>query len=160
MAHNPYGVPTARIAERTSPGVSWWAATIGAAAGVGVPYLIGSVVSPPIQQWLMTQGQTLDSLARALTQSTGFNVLALVLGAIGSAIGGVVATQLSGSLRIDHAVAAGLIMIAAAALLYFSAFPSPYPVWSQVLGFLIPVPCAVLGAQWYLRRRRAHDELA
>lgn len=157
MQHNPYGVPTARVEDRPQAGISWWAASIGAAAGVGAPYLIGSVVSPPIQQWLLAQGETLDSLARVLTQSTGYNALTVVLGAIGSAIGGYVATQLSGSARVGNAVAAALIMIAAAALLYLSVFPSPYPVWSQILGFLTPIPCAVLGARLY-SRSRADDE--
>lgn len=153
MSHDPYGAPLARVEDASEPGVSWWAALIGAAAGVGTPYLIGSVVSPPIQQWMLAQGATLDSLARAMTGSPGFNVLAVLLGAIGGVVGGHVAARLSGSSHILNAIAAAVIMIAATALLYFSAFPSPYPVWSQILGFLTPIPCAMLGARLYLRGR-------
>jgi hypothetical protein len=145
------GGPDAHVEDHSHPGFSWPAVLIGAATGVGAPYLIGSVVYPLIQQWVMAHGGDLQALSGAMTRSTGFNVLTQFLGALGSVAAGYVAARLGHFFPVAHAVAAALVTMAAAAFLYLGAFPSPYPVWSQILGFATPIPCAVLGAWWFTR---------
>jgi hypothetical protein len=151
MQEDRNGGLSARREDRSTPGFSWLAVLVGAATGVGAPYLIGSVVYPLLQQWVMARGGSLESLAGAMTQSTGFNVLSQLLSAFGGVAAGYVAARLGYFFPAVHAAAAALVMMAAAALLYLGAFPSPYPVWSQILGFVTPIPCAVLGAWLFAR---------
>jgi hypothetical protein len=141
----------AHVEDRAQPGFSLLAVLVGAATGVGAPYLIGSVVYPFLQQWVMARGGSLEGLASAMTQSTGFNLLSQALSALGGVAAGYVAARLGHFLPVLHAAAAALVMMAAAALLYLGAFSSPYPAWSQILGFVSPVPCAVLGAWLFAR---------
>jgi hypothetical protein len=151
MREGPEGGLAARVEDRAQPGFSWLAVSVGAATGTGAPYLVGSVVYPLLQQWMTARGASLESIAGAMTQSAGFNLLSQGLSALGSVAAGYVAARLGRFFPLVHAVAAALVTMAAAGLLYLGVFPSPYPVWSQVLGFVTPIPCAVLGA-WLLAK--------
>src|SRR5262249_6749252 len=130
----------------------WWAVGVAATAGTGTAFIIGSWIGPPFQHWFSARGLSLEEVYRTMVQSIGFGVVVVLLSAFGYSLAGYTAASLAPGRPVVHAVVAALICMATWAVYYLGVFPNRYPAWLQALGFIISIPCAVLGAL-YCRRR-------
>ena len=92
-----------------------------------------------------------------MVQSMEFGVAVLVLSAFGYTLAGYTAASLAPSRPVVHAVVAAFVCMATGAVGYLGVFPSPFPPWLQVLGFVITLPCAILGALRFTRRASGRE---
>jgi hypothetical protein len=155
MAQNPYEAPTARVEDRSPEHFSWWAVWVAAAAGTGTAFMIGCWMGPPFQHWFSAQAVSEAELYQTMVQSLAFGVAALLATGFGYGLGGYTAASLAPTRPILHGVVAACMCMATGAIGYLGVFPSPFPLWAQTTGFMLTVPCAVLGAL-YFARRKAH----
>lgn len=152
MTQNPYSPPTAHVDDAAPQGFSWWAVWVAATCATGSAYLVGSWAGPLFQHSFFSRGQTLDILFQTLVGSWQFGVFILLVGTWSSALGGYVAAAMAPSKPQLHAFVAALLCMVSGAILYLGVFPSPYPIWVQVLGFLLVAPSMSVGAHWFARR--------
>jgi len=81
----------------------------------------------------------------------------LLIGAGGYLFGGYLAASLAPARPIAHALLGGVICIVIGAVGYLGVVASPFPLWLQLGGFLITLPCALVGAAWHSRTRRQEE---
>ena len=146
MAQNPYQSPGARVEDLRSHDFSWKAAWAGAAMATGTAYLIASFLSPIFQWYYLGRGTSFDDLYVTMTTAPEFVIVSLALSAVAYFIGGRVIAVVASQRRIYHSVVAGAICMLAGAVLYLGVYPPPFPMWAQVLGFALTIPCFALGA--------------
>lgn len=86
-----------------------------------------------------------------MLSSPGVSVLVLVLSALSYVFGGYLAAFLSPSRPAAHALLGGSICLVIGAIGYLGVMSSPYPIWTQAVGFGLTLPCCLLGANWHSR---------
>lgn len=134
---------------------SWWAAGIGAASSTGSAYMVAGLFSPLIQHHFNARLSANQNLYVVMTQSPAFGLFMLLIAALGFALGGYVAASLAPSNGRVHATAAAFLIVVVGAVAYLGVFPSPYPAWVDVAGFLLAFPCMLLGARYSEKHRLA-----
>ena len=155
MPPNPYEAPGARVHDPLTQEFSWWAVWVAAAAGTGTGFIIASWLSPLAQHWFSSGARSEEELYQAMVQSAGFGVVVLFISAFGYALAGYIAAALAPARAVVHAAVAALVCMITGAVQYLGVFQVQYPVWLQILGFVITLPCAVLGALHFTRRARS-----
>jgi len=141
--------PSSRFSSRS--------AFLGGAAGVGVALLVGMLLSPLLQYWIESQGVSVDNLFATMAGSLEMNVAGHCLDVFGGVIGGHLAARLANARPLTHGAASSLPALIALSVQYLGLFPSPYPVWSQLLSFATPLPAGFIGGLLFYWKRRSEQ---
>lgn len=127
-------------------------ALLGGAAGVGIAYLLGMLLSPILQHWIASRGVSVVDLFDAMTKSIEMNVGGHALNILGGVIGGHLAARLARAKPLIHGAVSSVPGLIALSVQFFGLFPFPYPVWSVVLSFVTPLPSGWLGGLLWAQR--------
>jgi hypothetical protein len=152
MDTDPYRSPEARVADPPAGAFRWMPALAGGATGIGAAYSAGIILSPVFQHWHTAHGVGIGDLYSVIAQSLAGNAAGHAVTFLGETLGGITAAQLAGTKPFAHALASAAVPYIVLVASHLGVFPSPFPLWSQLLGFLSPVPCALLGAWLYTTR--------
>jgi hypothetical protein len=152
---NPYSAPSAAVDDGAPGEFSMTVALLAGCTCIGVSYTMGSLLSPVWQHWMVNSGVSLDDLYYAYGNSLVVNVVGQVINAFAYGLAGYLAARYARGAPLAHAAAAmiPIYVVEVAALL--GVYPSPFPFWSIALAFLLPVPCALLGAERWRKSVRA-----
>jgi hypothetical protein len=93
----------------------------------------------------------LEQLYYAFGSSPLINVVGQLLNVFAGVLAGYLAARFAGSAPLLHAAVATVPMYIAILTAYLGVYPSPYPLWSNVLALLLPLPCALMGANLWRR---------
>jgi hypothetical protein len=130
-------------------GISFKAVILGTAAMFALDILIGIVLFGIFAEGL-TSGMTeqeLDAVSADLIKNEAYLFWGAVLGTLTTIVGGYVAARVAGLLPYKNAFAFGVLGIVIGILL-----PGDFPLWFNILGFVIVLPAALFGA--YIAKRR------
>lgn len=141
-----YKPPSTPVADPTDEVFSWFAAGVAASAGTGASYLTGMLLSPLVQHFYAQRISDLSVIYQVMFSSPGFSILVLAINACGYFFAGQLAARMAPHGPVLHSVAAGGICIFVGAVAYLGVVGSPLPVWTQVAGFVLPIPCMIAGA--------------
>ena len=153
MQDSRFNPPTTPVSDPPAESISWFPAWVAASAATGSAYLVGSVFSPFLQHWFARKGGAEGAWYHEMVASSPFSVISLLLSACGYVLGGYIAASLSHGHRARDALFAAVICLLIGAVGYLGVVPSPLPYWAQAFGFLMTVPCFLIGMRW-----RARDE--
>ncbi len=112
------------------------------------------IVSTILQQVYTANGVPIEKLYDELMTSLGAVFIWHLLTIVGFAVGGYVAASTTSTKSLISAGASAGLVLLVLPVQYLGVYPNPFPVWSQVLGFMTPVPSALLGG-WLLLRQGA-----
>ncbi len=155
MTDSPYKPPAAHVADRDAGHFSIWLALAAGCAGYGAIFVVWTLTMPVWQQYLLGGGIAINEINRALFADAVFNGYRLALLAAAGLIAGVLAVRYTAGRPYLHAIVGTLPIYAVFIGRYFSLYGNPFPVWSELLGLLLPVPLALLGARLQLQRPAA-----
>ena len=151
MSDNPYTPPSApvhdRDAERT--GATWKAVLFGVTTDLFGTTVAGMVLLVLFSGMLVAQGQTPEQISPILMQSDGYLFVSLVVGLSFTALGGYVAARTANHQEYKHALIVGVIVLILGEIMV-SSDPTAMPLSIRVIGDLLVIPAAMLGA--HLRR--------
>jgi hypothetical protein len=153
MAANPYSPPAAAVRDPASAEWSWKPVLLGGIVSIGTYFSLATIVGPVVQHWYTAQGVPFEKLYQTMSASVEAVLLWHVLAVCGFIMGGYAAANRTLEKPL---IAACLSAVLAKAILlgqYAGVFPYPYPAWSQLLGFVTPVPAALVGGWLCIRRR-------
>jgi hypothetical protein len=153
MADNLYAAPTAAVHDPPGADWSWRPVLLGAVVSVGTFFSLATVVSPLVQRWYTAQGIALEKLYQTMNTSLEAVLLWHLLAVCGFIMGGYVAAGRTSQRRLLAACLSAVLAKAILLAQYAGVFPNPYPVWSQILGIVTPVPAALFGGWVRIRRR-------
>lgn len=153
-AKNPYSAPTSRVDDANAHRFSARVAFLCGCAGYGAAYTIGSVISPFWQHWLIGSGVPIEQLYDAFGSSLVINLVGQLLNASAGVLAGYLAARYSPGVPLLHAAAATIPMYVIVFAGHLGVYPSPFPFWSNALSILLPVPCALIGANLWRRSAR------
>jgi hypothetical protein len=152
MADNPYAAPTTAVRDPPGTTWSWKPVLLGGIVSLGTFFTLAIVVNPVVQHWFTARGVTLEKLYETMNASAETVLLWHLLGVFSYIVGGYVAAGHAVQRRLLaaclSAVLAKIILLAQ----YAGVYSIPYPAWSQLLGFITPVPAALLGGWLCVRR--------
>ena len=152
MTADPYRPPSVRVVDPPGEEFGWVPALVGGAAGMGAAYTAAIIASPFFQHWHAAQGVGMDDLYMSIAQSPTANFLGHGFNVAGEILGAIAAAQLGKGKSFAHALASATVPYVLLVAGYLGVFPSPFPLWSQLLSFLFPLPAALLGAWLYAER--------
>jgi hypothetical protein len=152
MNSDPYRAPAARVSDPFGGEFRWTPALVGGAAGMGLVYAFWAIVSPMFQHWYAANGVSVANVYSTMMQSPAYNAIGHAVKILGVTVGGIAAAQLAGTRPLAHALASAVVAYIVLAGNYLGVFTPPFPLWSQSLSVLIPVPCALLGGWLYAVR--------
>jgi hypothetical protein len=152
MADNPYAVPTAAVRDPPGTVFSWKPVLLGGVVSIGTFFSLATIISPLVQRWYTVQGIALDKLYQTMNTSPETVLLWHLLAVCGYVMGGYVAASRTVQKQLLAACLSAVVAKAILVAQYAGIFSNPYPVWSQMLGFVTPVPAALLGGWLYIRR--------
>lgn len=118
--------------------------------GFGAVLLLDTVVGFILYAVLGVDPTAEQAVSQA-TSSVAFLLSSAVLGSLTTALGGYLAARIAKSYPYFNALALGLLG-AAFGLLFWPH----YPVWFNILGLVLVVPAALLGAHFLAINSRAH----
>jgi hypothetical protein len=144
---NPYSAPASNVDDGAPHGVNMKVALAAGCAGLGAAYLVGSLLSPIWQYWLVSTGVPMENLYYAYGAFLPVNVVAHFANALCWILSGYLAARYSASVPQGHAAAATIPVYVVLVASHLGLYPSPFPVWSSILSFLLPLPCALFGAR-------------
>ena len=151
MSDNPYTPPTApvrdRDAERT--GATWKAVLFGVTTDLVGTTIAGMVLLVVFSTMLVAQGRAPEEISRLLLQSNQYLFVSLAVGLSFTALGGYVAARVANHLEYRHGLFVGVIVLIIGEIMV-SGDPTGMPLSIRIIGDLLVVPAALLGA--HLRR--------
>ena len=148
---NPYSAPNDPFEEMQPSSSGLKAVIIAAAVGNGILYFAASVLAWAYMWHLSAQGATGMDLYLPLYQSTGYLLVAHVIGVFAMLTGGYWCARLSNDRRLFRAAMAGLIIVVQVILHLTSPHGQPYPFWTCVASLVMPIPVYVAGAMLWRR---------
>jgi hypothetical protein len=153
-ANNPYGAPASQVDDRGPEGFSGTVALLAGCAGYGAAFTLGSLLSPLWQHWLIGSGVPIERLYDEFGGSLPVNLVSQLLTALAGVLAGYLAARYSRGVPLLHAAAATIPIYIIALASHLGVYPSPFPLWSNVLSVLLPLPCALVGAGLWRRSTR------
>ena len=161
MSDNPYTPPSAPVSDRDPErtGATWKAVLFGVTTDLFGTTIAGMVLLVLFSGMLVAQGQAPEDISPMLLQSNQYLFLSLVVGLSFTVLGGYVAARVANHLEYRHGLIVGVIVLIIGEIMV-SGDPTGIPLSIRVIGDLLAVPAAVLGA--HLRRaakRRARTQM-
>jgi hypothetical protein len=152
-AENPYAPPLATNPEHEARGRSLTPVVIGVAIGGGLVYITLMPIGNLFLWVLFAQGVPTDQLYVRLCESPFYLGLAHLLGFCALTPGGYWAIRLDSERKLASAFWAGLAYAVFCLSTFMVPYSQPFPLWSNVLSLIIPIPAYLLGGAWALRKR-------
>jgi hypothetical protein len=134
--------------------ISLKAVLLGFGASLLLDALIGAILLAILDSDAFVDGRSEQQMTEAIQSSTSslaFLASSIVLGTLTTVVGGYLAAHLAKSYPYFNALALGLLG-AAFGLLFWAQ----YPLWFNLLGLLLVVPAALLGAHLLALTSRPH----
>jgi hypothetical protein len=134
--------------------ISLKAVLIGFGASLLLDALIGTILLAILGGDAFVEGRSEQQVTEAMqgsTSSLAFLLCSVVLGSLTTVVGGYLAAHIAKSYPYFNALALGLLG-AAFGLLFWPQ----YPLWFNLLGLLLVVPAALLGAHLLALTSRPH----
>jgi hypothetical protein len=161
MSDNPYTPPSAPVSDRDPErtGATWKAVLFGVTTDLFGTTIAGMVLLVLFSGMLVAQGQAPEDITPMLLQSNQYLFLSLVVGLSFTVLGGYVAARVANHLEYRHGLIVGVIVLVIGEIMV-SGDPNGMPLSIRVIGDLLVVPAALLGA--HLRRaakRRARTQV-
>lgn len=153
-ANNPYSAPASQVDDRSPEGFSGTVALLAGCAGYGAAFTLGSLLSPLWQHWLIGSGVPIERLYDEFGGSLPVNLVGQLLTALAGVLAGYLAARYSRGVPFLHAATATIPTYVIVLASHLGVYPSPFPLWSNVLSFLLPLPCALVGANLWRRSTR------
>jgi hypothetical protein len=130
---------------------------LGGMVSIGAFYTLAIIISPILQHLYTAQGIPVEKLYDQLVTSPGALSIWHLLTIMGFGIGGYfAASNASVKPLLSAALSAG-VMLLILLVQYMGVYPNPYPFWSQVLGFITPIPSALLGGGYLYAKGQSSD---
>lgn len=151
MSDNPYTPPSAPVRDRDPErtGATWKAVLFGVTTDLFGTTIAGMLLLVLFSGMLVAQGQAPEDISRTLLQSNQYLLLSLVVGLSFTMLGGYVAARVANHLEYRHGLIVGVIVLIIGEIMV-SGDPTGMPLSVRVIGDLLVVPAALLGA--HLRR--------
>jgi hypothetical protein len=146
MSENPYSAPASNVDDGAPHGVNMKVALLAGCAGVGAAFTAGSVYSPFWQYWLLSSGVSVEDLYYAYGAFLPVNVTGQIVDALACALSGYLAARYSSNAPLRHGAASTIPVYVVVVASHLGVHPSPFPLWSEALSLLLPLPCALFGA--------------
>jgi hypothetical protein len=146
MSKNPYSAPASNVDDGAPHGVSLKVALLAGCAGVGAAFTVGSLSSPFWQYWLLSSGVSMENLYYAYGAFLPVNVTGQIVDGLACGLSGYLAARYSSSAPLLHGAASTIPVYVVVAASHLGVHPSPFPLWSNALSLLLPLPCALFGA--------------
>jgi hypothetical protein len=161
MSDNPYTPPSAPVSDRDPErtGATWKAVLFGVTTDLFGTTIAGMVLLVLFSGMLVAQGQAPEDITPMLLQSNQYLFLSLLVGLSFTVLGGYVAARVANHLEYRHGLIVGVIVLVIGEIMV-SGDPIGMPLSIRVIGDLLVVPAALLGA--HLRRaakRRARTQV-
>ena len=134
--------------------ISFKAVLLGFGAVLVLDALVGAVLIAILGGDVLAEGKSEREIIEAIQASgsgPAFLLSSVVLGSLTTAVGGYLAARIARSYPYFNALALGLLGGAFGLL-----FWSQYPLWFNLLGLVLVVPAALLGAHLLTLASRAH----
>lgn len=154
MADNPYQPPAALVADHQGEPFHIWLTFASGCAGYGAIFALWVFAMPVWQQFLLNQGVAMNELNTALYGSTWFNVYRVICNAVAGGIAGAFVVRITSGRPYLHAAVATAPLYCIYVARYFGVYPVPYPFWSELSSFLLPLPVALVSAHVMVERGR------
>jgi len=151
MSDNPYTPPTAPVRDRDPErtGATWKAVLFGVTTDLVGTTIAGMVLLVLFSTMLVAQGRAPEEISRLLLQSNQYLFVSLAVGLSFTALGGYVAARVANRLEYRHGLFVGVIVLIIGEIMV-SGDPTGMPLSIRIIGDLLVVPAALLGA--HLRR--------
>jgi hypothetical protein len=149
---SPYEAPNAQVedkAEQINMRFRWVAVIVGAAADLASTTLTGMVLVMAL--FIGSRYGSVEEMMEHSMRDWSFLMTSLLVGSACTVFGGYVAARMARGAFLQHALAAGLLSLAAG-ILIFPPDDSPYSGIMSLLGYGLHLPFAALGG-WYVARR-------
>lgn len=150
-APNPYSASADPFVENLSPHSGREAVFLGVVIGLGFNFGVGSVVGWLFMWYLYMQGFTGRALYIPLYQSPSYLLVAHLIGMLATLCAGYWCARLDKERNLLHATLTGLIINAIVIVHYTMPYDQPYPFWSEVCSFIIPIPGCIVGTLLWRR---------
>ncbi len=151
MSDNPYTPPSAPVGDRDPErtGATWKAVLFGVTTDLFGSTIGGMVLLVLFSSMLVAQGQAPEEISPMLLQSNQYLFLSLAVGLTFTVLGGYVAARVANHRERRHALIVGVIVLIIGEIMV-SGDPTGMPLSIRIIGDLLVVPAALLGA--HLRR--------
>jgi hypothetical protein len=155
MSDNPYTPPSAPVGDRgpERPGPTWKAVLFGVTTDLFGTTVAGMVLLVLFSGMLMTQGREPEEISRLLLQSNEYLFVSLAVGLGFTALGGYVAARIANHREYKHALIVGVIVLIIGEIMV-SSDPTGMPLSIRVIGDLLVIPAALLGAHLRLTAKQ------
>jgi hypothetical protein len=160
MERNPYTPPEAQVRDPkgSAYGATWKAVLYGFLADIAGTTIGGMVIVGLWPSLLLPPGMSAEEGAKLAQPSDGFMLVSLLVGLGCTVLGGYVAAKVANHREYWHAFLVGLAsLIFGELVLGLSQDPNPYPLAHRLIGDLLVIPAALVGAHFRLaaKARRA-----
>lgn len=151
MSDNPYTPPAAPVGDRDPEhtGATWKAVLFGVTTDLVGTTVAGMVLLILFSTMLVAQGRPPEDISPILLQSTQYLFVSLAVGLSFTVLGGYVAARVANHLEYRHGLIVGVIVLVIGEIMV-SGDPTGMPLSIRIIGDLLVVPAALLGA--HLRR--------
>jgi hypothetical protein len=147
MSDNPYTPPSAPVGDRgpEHTGATWKAVLFGVTTYLFGTTVAGMVLLVLFSGMLVSQGQDPEAISRMLLQSNEYLFVSLAVGLSFTALGGYVAARVANHQEYRHALIVGVIVLIIGEIMV-SSDPTGMPLSIRLIGDLLVIPAALLGA--------------
>lgn len=147
MSDNPYTPPSAPVGDRDieRTGATWKAVLFGVTTDLFGTTIAGMVLLVLFSSMLVAQGRAPEEISRILLQSNQYLFVSLAIGLSFTVLGGYVAARVANHLEYRHGLIVGVIVLIIGEIMV-SGDPTGIPLSIRVIGDLLVVPAALLGA--------------
>jgi len=151
MSDNPYTPPGARVGDRDPEriGATWKAVLFGVTTDLVGTTIAGMVLLVLFSTFLVAQGRPPQDITPLLLQSNQYLFVSLAVGLSFTALGGYVAARVANHQEYRHGLIVGVIVLVIGEIMV-SGDPTGMPLSIRIIGDLLVVPAALLGA--HMRR--------
>jgi hypothetical protein len=149
MSDNPYIPPTAPVRDRDPErtGATWKAVLFGVTTDLFGTTVAGMILLVLFSGMLVAQGQAPEEISPILMQSNEYLFVSLAVGLSFTVLGGYVAARTANHQEYKHALIVGVIVLILGEIMV-SSDPTGTPLSIRVIGDLLVIPAAMLGAHF------------
>ena len=155
MSDNPYTPPSAPVGDRgpERTGATWKAVLLGVTTDLFGTTVAGMVLVVLFSGMLVAQGRGPEEIGPLLLQSNEYLFLSLAMGLSFTALGGYVAARVANRQEYKHALIVGVIVLVIGEVMV-SSDPTGMPLSIRIIGDLLVIPAALLGAHLRLTAKQ------
>jgi hypothetical protein len=157
MSENPYSPPSAPVGDRgpQRTGATWKAVLFGVGTDLAGTTLAGIVLMVIFSSRLVARGASPEEIGELLLQSREYLFVSLAVGLAFTGLGGYVAARVANHREYLHGLIVGVIVLVIGEIM-ISSDPTGMPLSIRIIGDLLVLPAALLGAHlWAVSKQRS-----